>query len=77
MAENVRCNWCNNFGASTWTRTIDKKKFTSRQKFCSLRCKTEFEDRREVDWIPEKGKKGSQVLMLVTFIYILYMLSKS
>jgi hypothetical protein len=76
MADNVRCDWCNNYGASTWTRTIDKKKSTSVQKFCSLKCKTQFEDRRNIDWVQEKEKKGSWLVVLI-IIFILYALSNS
>jgi hypothetical protein len=75
MAGNVRCDWCNNYGASTWTMTIGKKKSTSVQKFCSLKCKTQFEDRRSIDWVQEKEKKGGLILFII-IIFLLYVISQ-
>lgn len=73
MAENHKCDWCNNYGASHYTRTINKKTQRSTQKFCSLKCKTEFEDRRDVEWIEEK--KDNTFALIFWFIIILFILS--
>jgi hypothetical protein len=74
MAENVKCDWCQNYGASTWTKTIDKIKLTSKQKFCSLKCKTEFEDRWNIEWIEEK--KVNPIKLIIVTMVSLYILSK-
>jgi hypothetical protein len=75
MADNIKCDWCNNYGGRAWTRTNDKKKFTSKQKFCSLKCLTEFEDRRVIEWIEIKEKKGFSITTIIIIMVILYFLS--
>jgi hypothetical protein len=72
MPESIKCNWCNNYGASAWTKTIDKKKFTSKQKFCSLKCKSEFEDRRNIEWKEETN----YLWVIIAIIIVLSILSK-
>ena len=50
MSKNEECHWCSNYGASTWTADINNVKHNSDQKFCSLKCKTEFDDRYGITW---------------------------
>jgi hypothetical protein len=75
MAENLKCDWCNNYGASHYSRTSNKKIQRSKQKFCSLKCKTEFEDRRDVEWIEEK--KSNAIGIIILIIIVIYILSNS
>jgi hypothetical protein len=75
MANENECTWCGNYGGSTWTKTIDKnKKLNSKQKFCCLKCKTQYDDRYGIDWIEDQSK--NRILIIIVIIIILYILSK-
>ena len=50
MSDSEKCHWCSNYGASTWTRDINNVKHESVQKFCSRKCKTEYDDRYGITW---------------------------
>jgi hypothetical protein len=50
MSDTEKCDWCSNYGASTWTREINKVKHDSVEKFCSRKCKTEYDDRYGIEW---------------------------
>jgi hypothetical protein len=44
------CTWCNGPDGQKWSQEIDGKKFVSSQLFCSLKCKTEYEDQYGITW---------------------------
>ena len=50
MSNSEKCHWCPNYGASTWIREINNVKHESVQKFCSRKCKTEYDDRYDITW---------------------------
>ena len=50
MSNSEKCHWCTNYGASTWIREINNVKHESVQKFCSRKCKTEYDDRYDITW---------------------------
>ena len=56
MTNSEKCHWCSKPGASTWNsdinpKTMQKRKHRSVQKFCCLKCKTEFDDRYGITWV--------------------------
>jgi hypothetical protein len=76
MADQEKCTWCGNYGGTTWSRTIgEKKKQNSKQKFCSLKCKTQYDDRYGIEWVEEKSTNGC--LVFIVILIVLYILSKS
>lgn len=75
MADQKECTWCGKYGGTTWTKTIDDdKKLNSKQKFCCLKCKTQYDDRYGIDWVEEKSSKG--YLTVIVILIILYILSQ-
>jgi len=74
MAEQDLCTWCNNYGASTWKRkNSNNKDEVTRQKFCSLKCKTQYDDRYGIDWVEESKVNG--ILIFVIILIIIYFLA--
>jgi hypothetical protein len=74
MADQDLCTWCNNYGASTWSRKINNKNQVTKQKFCCLKCKTQYDDRYGIDWVEEKKANG--FLIFIIIVIILYVLSQ-
>jgi hypothetical protein len=74
MSDQDKCTWCNNYGASTWNRKFNNKNERTKQKFCCLKCKTQYDDRYGIDWVEEKKANG--FLILIIIVAILYFLSK-
>ena len=48
------CKWCNGPNGLVWSQEIGGKKHVSTELFCSLRCKSEFENKFAITW----KKKG-------------------
>lgn len=46
----ANCTWCSGPGGVKWSTEIDGKKFVSKQLFCSLRCKSEYDDEYSITW---------------------------
>ena len=44
------CTWCNGPDGSKWNVEIDGKKFKSQQLFCSLKCKSEYDNEYGINW---------------------------
>jgi hypothetical protein len=75
MANQMECTWCRNYGASPYVSQIDsKRKLVSKQNFCCLKCKTQYDDRYGIEWIEEK-KSNSGIILIIVLI-ILYILSQ-
>jgi hypothetical protein len=70
---NSLCDWCNENPGGTWTREIAGKKYESEEKFCSLKCKCEYEDRYDINW---KKKAVNPIPALIIIFIIIYLLSK-
>jgi hypothetical protein len=66
------CDWCNQNPGSTWTRENNGKTYESQEKFCSLKCKSQYEDRYTITW----KKKSSNYIALIIIIIVIYILSK-
>jgi hypothetical protein len=70
---NRLCDWCNQNPGSTWTREIEGKKYESQEKFCSLKCKSQYEDRYSISW---KKKTSGGIIAVIVIIIIIYILSQ-
>lgn len=69
-----KCTWCNNYGATTFKRTIPGKgKFVSKQKFCSLRCESEYDRNIGTEW--KEDKPSSTFIIFIIIIFIWWLLS--
>ena len=44
------CTWCNGPDGSKWNAESDGKKYVSKELFCSLKCKTEYDNQYGVTW---------------------------
>ena len=76
MANQEKCTWCGNYGGTTLTRTIgNNKKQNSKQKFCCLKCQTQYDDRYGIEWVDEKSTNGC--LIIIVILIVLYFLSNS
>lgn len=55
MSNEIKCHWCSNYGASTFSYKENGKKYVSTQKFCSRKCEAEYDDKYGVDYKQEPG----------------------
>jgi hypothetical protein len=71
MSNNL-CVWCQAREGNPWTQKINNKTHISIERFCSLKCKTQYEDRYSINW----KKKSTNWVGIIIFIVILYYLLK-
>jgi hypothetical protein len=77
MSNDTRCSWDSRYGATKWYYKSDGKKYRSKQDFCSLKCKTQYDDRYGIDWEEDKWGWGEWfVFVIVAFFVLLYIFSK-
>jgi len=72
MSNNL-CAWCHAREGNTWNVKINNQSHNSKEKFCSLKCKTEYEDRFSITW---EKKTSTNWLGLIILGVILYFLLK-
>ena len=71
MANNI-CDWCNKSPGSSWPKTINGQKYESEEKFCSLKCKSQYEDNYSITWIkPSNSNIGCIVIVVILIIIFL------
>jgi hypothetical protein len=56
-----------------WSKEYNNEKYETVEKFCSLKCKTNYEQHYNITW---KKKKKSSLGLLILIIVIIYLLSK-
>lgn len=76
MEKNYQCSWCNNYGAESWEKKVGKETYVSVEKFCCLKCKSQYETNYNIEW-KKNSQDTSKVFWIFVFILILlYLLSQ-
>jgi hypothetical protein len=72
--ENKLCDWCEKRNGSNYNKTVGRDNFVSSEKFCSLRCKSQYEDKYNIRWIK---KSDNTLLWIIIVIELLVAASQS
>ena len=69
MANNI-CDWCNKYPGNQYTKTVNGQKYKSEEKFCSLKCKSQYEDNYSITW--KKPSNLGCIVIIIIIIFLIY-----
>lgn len=71
MANNL-CDWCNIYPGSQYTKTVNGQKYESEEKFCSLKCKSQYEDNYSITWKKSSNFNLGCIIIILIIIFCIY-----